>query len=406
MSGASNVVPAARRRAAVLHHANFRLLFLANLGSGVGSWLALIALQVDVYDRTHSGVWVGALLIAAILPAIALGVLFGPLIDRLSRKALMIGSDVGRLVVFCALPFTGSATEIVILAVVAGIGNAFFRPAVLAGLPNLVSDAELPDANALLQLVEWTSMTIGPFVGGVLAAASGPHLAYWVNAVTFAISAVFVGLIPGRLLQSERAIGHGHWRDLREGFQAVFHSRALYTVAVVWTIAMIAFASGNLAEIFLAKRSYSSGTFGFGLLGTASGIGLVAGGLLANRVSTWGMDVAYPRALLIWSLGIAGAAASPGLWLGALAMAVAGVGNGIAVVLNITLVQRGAADHIRGRALTAIMSINYAMVLIVFLAAGPLTDAVGARPVFATAAASLVVAALIARRMLHVEERA
>jgi len=406
VSSASNVAPVVRRRAAVLHHANFRLLFLANLGSGVGSWLALIALQVDVYDRTHSGAWVGALLIAAILPAIVLGLLFGPLIDRLSRKALMICSDIGRLVVFCALPFAGSATVIVILSVVAGIGSAFFRPAVLAGLPNLVSDGELPDANALLQLVEWTSITIGPFVGGVLVAASGPSLAYWVNAVTFAFSAVLVGLIPGRLLQSERAIGRGHWRDLREGFQVVLRSRPLYTVAVVWTIAMIAFASENLAEIFLAKRSYSSGTFGFGLLAAASGIGLVAGALVASRVSNWGMDVAYPRALLVWSLGLAGAAASPGLRLGAFAMAVAGVGNGIAVVLNITLVQRGAADHVRGRALTAIMSVNYAMVLVVFLAAGPLTDAVGARRVFAAAAASLVLAALTARRMLPVGERA
>ena len=219
------------RRAAVLGQTRFRLLFFANLTSGLGNWLALIALQVDVYDRTHSGWWVGALLIANLLPSIVLGLLFGPLVDRLSRKGLMIASDLSRLAVFCALPFAGGAGTIVALAIVAGVGNAFFRPAVLAGVPNLVSDDELPDANAILQLVEWGSTAIGPLAGGVLTASSGPHLAYWVNAVTFGVSALLVSGIPARLLQSERSVGRGHWSDLRDGFLTVRHSRPLFTVS-------------------------------------------------------------------------------------------------------------------------------------------------------------------------------
>jgi len=121
-----------RRRFALLGHSRFRLLFFATFGSGFGSWLAVIALQIDVYDRTRSGWWVGGLLIANILPAVFLGALFGPLVDRLSRKGLMIASDLGRLGVFVALPFVGSAAAIVALAAVAGGGEAFFRPAVLA----------------------------------------------------------------------------------------------------------------------------------------------------------------------------------------------------------------------------------------------------------------------------------
>lgn len=393
------------RRAAVFGNSRFRRLFFANLASGIGTWLALVALQVDVYDRTHSGWWVGALLIANLLPSIFLGLLFGPLVDRLSRKGLMIGSDLGRLLVFCVLPFAGSATAIVALSVVAGVGNAFFRPAVLAGVPNLVSDEELPDANAILQLVEWGSTALGPLVGGALAAASGPHLAYWVNAVTFGVSAVFVAGIPARLLQSERPIGRGHWSDLREGFQTVLRSPPLYTVLVAWTIAMIALASVNLAEIFLAKQTLGSGDFGFGLLWSASGIGLVVGALAANTVvRRFGIRTVYPRALLLWALGTAGAAAAPDIWIAAVAMAVAAVGNGVGVVVNITLVQRGAADQVRGRALAAIMSVNYTMMLVVFLATGPAIDALGARAVYSIAAGSLVVAAAFAARLLPREE--
>ncbi len=407
MTAAAESGQALRARLAVLRHANFRLLFLANFASGVGNWLAVIALQVDVYDRTHSGWWVGALLIGNLLPAVFLGLLFGPLVDRLSRKGLMVASDLGRLAVFAALPFVGTATAIVALAVVAGIGNAFFRPAVLAGVPNLVADEELGDANAVLQLVDWGTTAAGPLVGGALVAASGPHLAYWVNAATFAVSAALVAAIPARLLQSERPIGRGHWRDLREGFDAVLRSQRLNTVLVVWTIAMVAFGTVNLGEVFLAKHTFSAGDFGFGLLWAASGVGLTAGGLSSELlVRRFGARATYPRAMLVWALGTAGAAASPNVWVAAAAMALGGIGNGVAVVVNITLVQRGAPDHLRGRALTAIMSVNYLMVLIVFVATGPAIDAFGARAVYAVGAGSLVLAALVAMRMLPREEPA
>ena len=64
----------------------FRLLFVATLGSLLGTWLATIALTVDVYDQTHSGTWVSALLIAVFLPTVVVGVAVGPLLDRLSRR--------------------------------------------------------------------------------------------------------------------------------------------------------------------------------------------------------------------------------------------------------------------------------------------------------------------------------
>jgi MFS family permease len=389
-----------RRRFALLGHSRFRLLFFATFGSGLGNWLALIALQVDIYDRTHSGWWVGALLIANILPAVFIGVLFGPLVDRLSRKGLMIASDLGRLAVFAVLPFVGSATAIVALAVVAGVGNAFFRPAVLAGLPNLVSGGELASANALIQLVEWTTTAAGPVAGGALVAFSGPHLAYWVNAGTFALSAFLVAGIPGRLLQSDRPIGRGRWSDLAEGLALVRRSRALLCVLVVWSIVMLANAAVNVAEIFLAKSSYSSGDLGFGLLWTGSGIGLVAGGLAAAGLIERDLGSAYVRFLIVFGIGIGCAAAAPNIWVGVVAMVIAGFGNGGAVVANITFVQRGAPDRVRGRAFTLLISANYAVLGIAFVIAGPLTNLVGARWMYAGAAATILLAALVASRFV------
>ncbi len=390
-----------RRRLRLLAHGRFRLLFLATLGSSFGSWLALIALQVDVYDRTRSGWWVAALLVATILPAVFIGLLLGPLVDRLSRKGLMIGSDLCRTAVFATLPFAGSPGQIVLLTALAGIGNGFYRPAVRAGLPNLVGEDDLPLANAALQLTDWVSTALGPLLGGVLVASSGPHLAYWVNAATFALSAALVAGIPGALLQSERAVGNGAFGDLAEGYRVVRRSAALTCVLVAWSIVMVGTGIVNLAEVFLARVSYAAGDVGFGLLWAGSGVGLVLGGLSANRLSRRGLGTAYVRSLLVFAAGIAGAAAAPGLWLGVAAMAVAGFGNGCAVIANVTLVQRSAADRVRGRVFTLLISANTAALAASIVAAGPLTDAVGARWAYAVAAGAILCAALIALRFVR-----
>jgi MFS family permease len=383
-------------RLSLLRIPRFKVLFLATFASGFGNWLALIALQVEVYDRTHSGWWVGGLLMVNVLPSVFIGVLFGPLVDRLSRKALMIASDLGRLAVFVALPFVGSPAAVVALAGLAGIGNAFFRPAVLAGLPNLIRNEDLPAANALLQLVDWGTTAVGPLAGGAIVAASGPHLAYWVNAVTFAFSAVLVGSLPGRYLQSDRPIGRGHWADLADGYRVVRESRSLMCVLVAWSIAMLAYGFVNVAEIFLAKVSYKSGDLGFGLLWTGSGIGLVIGGLAASTLITRDLGKAYVRFLALFAVGVACAAAAPNVWIGALAMVLAGMGNGAAVVGNITFVQRSAPDRVRGRALTLLMSANYGAVGLAFIAAGPVTNALGARWAYGLAAGAIAVATGVA----------
>jgi hypothetical protein len=126
---------------------DFRLLFVATLGSSLGTWLAFIALVVDVYDRTESATWVGALLLAEFVPIVLLGLFAAPFVDRLPRRSILIASDIARAAIFLVLPFAGSASQIVVLALLAGVATSFFRPAAYAGLPNLVPEEELPRAN-------------------------------------------------------------------------------------------------------------------------------------------------------------------------------------------------------------------------------------------------------------------
>ncbi len=375
---------------------DFRRLFLATLGSGAGTWLALVALEVDVWVRTQSSGWVAALLIADLLPTFLIGILVGPLIDRLSRRRLMVGADLARFAVFAVLPFTTNATQVVFLAALAGIATGFFRPAVYAGVPNLVQDEDLTHANSLLQAVDNLTWALGSVVGGALVAAWGVDVAYWINACTFLISAIFLYGIPQRLLQATQAASRGHWADLRDGFSLTVHSKALLTVLIAWNIAMFSNAAVNVAEPRLVFDAFDAGTFGLGLMMGCSGVGLAAGAYFAGQwIERRGLANVYGVSLGLMAVGIGLAAMSPNVWVASACVVISGAGNGAAVVCNALLVQRGAPDALRGRAFAVLMSSNVAFLILGMIVAGRLTDMVGPRWVWAAAATASAVSAVV-----------
>ncbi len=383
---------------------DYRRLLLATLGSGAGTYLAAIALTVDIFDRTDSGKWVSALLIADFLPIILIGLLLGPLVDRFSRRRLLIASDLARVLIFAALPFADSAIAIVVLAGLSGIATGFFRPAVYAGMPNLVSDEDLPNANSILQAAENLTWMIGPILGGVLIAAQGPELAYWLNAASFVISAVLLVRIPAHRLQAGTIESRGHWQDLGDGIRFVLRTRTLFAVLVVWNIVFLGNAAVNVGEVVLAKVSLGAGNVGFGLLVGTSGLGLTIGSLAATSLlERFGTRAGYACSIALMGIGFGLAAVAPTLAVAMAGVLVGSLGNGIAVVCNALLVQRGAPDELRGRVFTVIMSSNYAVFGLGMAAAGPLVDEFGARWLWGAAAIAFLVgsatAALLARNV-------
>jgi MFS family permease len=385
------------RQAGLLRRAqSFRSLFLATLVSGLGTGIAVIALTVDVFDRTGSGTWVAALLLVEFLPMLIVGLLLGPLVDRFSRRRLLIASDLVRLAVFAALPFATGPGTIVALAAVAGFATGFFRPAVYAGLPNLIDEDDLPQANALLQAVDNLTWMVGPLIGGLLLAASGTDLAYALNAVSFLVSALLFYRIPKERLQAGQMHSRGHLRDLAEGFGIVIRSRPLLTVLVAWTVAMLGTALVNVAEVALAKVTFDAGNVGLGVLMAASGLGLLVGSLAGGGwLERRPMATAYGSAIGLMAVGLAFAAVSPNVWVAAACVTLTGFGNGVAGVCNPVFVQRGAPDRLRGRAFTVIMSVNTLVLGVGMAIAGPVTDTWGARWAWAGAAGAYAVAGLL-----------
>jgi len=383
------------RQLAPLGVSGFRLLFFSTLASSFGTLLAAVALAIDVKDRTNEGIWVGAVLVVEFLPTIVVGLLLGPLLDRLERRKLMVVADLLRAAVFAALPFATSAGQIVVLAMVAGLATGFFRPAVYAGVPNLVDETMLAPANALLQTVENVSWAAGPVLGGVLTAAAGPDASYWINAVSFLVSAVLVARIPARMLQSKTALTRGQVTDLKEGFRTVLGSRSLLAVLVGWGLALVAVGATGVSEVFMAKDTLDAGDFGYGLLLGAIGGGLVVGSFASGQVlSRYGVARVYGCGLALMAVGYFATAASPDVWVAAACCIVVGIGNGTAIACNALLVQRGTFDVMRGRALTFVMSATFALAGVGNGAGGLFVHRLGARWIWGAAGGFLLVAAL------------
>jgi MFS family permease len=299
------------------------------------------------------------------------------------------------------LPFAGDALQIVLLAAAAGVATSFFRPAVYAGMPNVVADGDLPRANGLLQSAESITWAVGSIVGGALVAASGPALAYWVNAVTFVVSALLIYRIRACLETAERPASEGHWRDVAKGFRLVRESQTLMTVLVVWSVAILGLAGVNVAEVILAKEVLDAGDFGYGLMVGATGIGLTVGSLVGGGwIAERGVRGPYAVSIGLMAGSTAAAAVAPNVWIASACIVVSGFGNGIAVLCNALLVQRGAPDHLRGRVFTFVMSAGYAFLGVGMIIAGPLTNALGARQVWVIAAGLFVLAAATGWAML------
>jgi MFS family permease len=376
---------------------SFGYLFLATAGSSFGTYLAAVALVLQIRDLTDSGVWVAALLIADFLPIVVIGFLLGPLVDRLSRRWLMIASDLVRFGAFALLPFVDTAEGLVVLAAVTGIATGFFFPAANAAIPNLVSEDDLANANSLTVTVDTLAMTVGPLAGALMYAAWGPSVPYLFNAVTFLVSAALVAKLAESSLRSEDPLTRGHWRDVGDGLKLVVTSRPLRTVLVVWNVALLGSGAVNVAEVFFAKDVLEAGDVGYGTLVAASGVGLAIGSFLsAPALGKVGLRRNYVGSLVLMGVGWGAAALTGAIWL-AVAFVVGGAaGNGSVVVCNRLLVQRGAPDQYRGRALATIMSSNYAVVGLAMAAAGVLVDLVGSRTVWLAAGGLYLFAAFVA----------
>ena len=169
------------------------------------------------------------------------------------------------------------------------------------------------------------------------------------------------------------------------------------TVLVVWGTAGVATGFVNVAEVVFAKDDLGSGNIGLGLLVSATGVGLLIGSFFAaTALGALGMTRVYAGAIALMGAGFGLASLSPTIAIVAVLAGIATIGNGAAIVYNQVLVQRGAPDAMRGRALAVLMSSYYAILGLAMAGGGLLVDAAGARVAWGVAGCIYLGAAVLA----------
>lgn len=183
---------------ALLRRPAFGLLVVGELISFIGDYVFFVALTLWVFKLTGSATILATSLIAATVGQGLLGLFAGAATDRSDRRGVIIASDVGRALLVAALPFVlpRSIPGGLMLLVLVNVGTVFFRTGIFALIPTIVSHEELLTANALFQTTQRIGGMVGSGLGGVLVTVLGYHMVFYIDALSFLVSAVCVSSMP------------------------------------------------------------------------------------------------------------------------------------------------------------------------------------------------------------------
>ena len=375
-----------------LFNRHFLLLWQGQTVSGVGISLSQIATVYWLLQETGSATTMGLVSMAAALPGVILGPVGGAIADRYSRKRLIVIGDCLLGVAALCLGFAFLAVDgavgakvaaLVVSGVLTGIVSSFFRPAVMASIPNLVPTTRLSTANAMNSFSMTASMGIGTAIGGVLFRLLGAPALFLANGVTYLVSALSETFIrvPQTLPQappSMRALFSAFVSDVATGLGHVWNRPGLRNMVLAFAVLnLVSAPTGVLLPILLDQHRGLAPDW-FGYLMAAMAAGNVAGMAFAGVVRidgparlAYGLTALFTMAAATFLIGVA---ESPYLLLAA--NAVNGVFMGIMTVAFTTLMQATTPDELRGRVMSVMMTVIGGTVPLAMGLAGVLADAV------------------------------
>jgi len=271
-----------------LRERSFSLLLAGSLVSIIGDAFVLVALPFAILALGGSAAEIGLVLAARAIPNAIFLLVGGVWADRLPRRLVMLTTDLVRavvtgLVVVALITDRAGIATLVVLMVVFGIAEAFFRPAFQGVLPQTVSDRNLQQAYGFIAMTPALGIAIGGAAGGLTVALLGPPGALLLVAIAFVAAAglfAFMTTRPGGLNETRQPFLH----DLRSGWQA-FSSRTWLVVCVIGEGLYALFVMPVIYAIGpLIAREAFDGPASWGYILSGFGVGFLIGGLIAMRI--------------------------------------------------------------------------------------------------------------------------
>jgi MFS family permease len=396
-----------------LKHRNYRLFFVGQGTSLIGTWITRVATSWMIYRLTGSAMLLGLIGFAAQIPTFFLAPFAGVLVDRWNRHRVLLVTQVLAMLQsagLAALAFTGTVTvgRVAALSVLQGLINAFDMPARQAMVSEMVeARADLANAIALNSTMVNLARLVGPSIAGVLLAAFGEGWCFALDALSYL--AVLASLLAMRLERRTLPVTRKHvLAELADGFRYVAGFKPIRSILLLLGLVSLTGVPYVVLMPIFAARVLGGGPHALGLLMGASGLGAVVGALwLASRPSVLGLGRILVIAGTAFGAGLVGFSCSRWMWLSLPLLVVTGAGMMVQMAASNTLVQTLVDEDKRGRVMSFYAVAFFGMAPFGSLAAGWLGDRIGApATVLAGGVATLVAVALFARELPELRELA
>ena len=391
---------------------DLRLLFVAQNLSFMGDWFTFVALAGLVQDVTGSKFLVSLLLVAFSLPSFLASPIGGPVADRYDRRKVLIIVSILQAVAATGLLFIGDSRIWIAFVAQGSIAAlaAFVRPALEAAIPNLARNPEeLRQANAVFGSSWGVMLAVGAGIGGIFSQAFGREAAFIADIATFLIATGLIALVTRPMQEARTKTKSRRIHPIRDMGEALHLAKSDPAImSLLMSKMTFAVGAGVVSQLAVyAADSFNSGDAGRGLMLGLRGLGSALGPLVAARFVKDDLS----RVILVCGisgLGFAGgylaAAASPILIMAAIFIGLAHLGGGAQWTLSTYGLQMRCPDEMRGRVLAGDFALITLSLGLSSLAAGVVSEYIGARgaiTVFALLAVCASVVYLLATRSVR-----
>ncbi|HJQ23875.1 MAG TPA: MFS transporter [Blastocatellia bacterium] len=269
----------------VLQVASFRRIWLAELLSGLGSHISRLGLLLYLFHSTNNTKALATLLALEMLPGAIVAPVSGALIDRLSRRKIMIASDLARMVFMLTILAYPTQGVIYCMAALHSISAAFFDPAKTASIPLLIESDQLTEANGIGQSTSNVMLVVGPVLGTQLFMGAGLQTMLVIDALTFLASALLIARveIPERDLP-EGATLNSISIEIATGWIYLTRHRLIRYLIALFFISLTCVGTWLPLAPFFIKSFLRGSDLVLGIQLGMLGVGGVLGGTLAPKL--------------------------------------------------------------------------------------------------------------------------
>ncbi len=394
MSDRTAVNPAVPTRFRALQHRNFQLFIAGQLISLIGTWMQTTAQLWLIYELTGSAAFLGVLGFASQVPMLFLSSLGGYVGDRYDRKRGVIATQSASMIlafVLAALKLTNIVNkwEVLVIAFLLGIVNAFDVPIRQAFFVQMVGKEDLPNAIALNSSIFNGARVVGPAMAGFAIAWFGEGWCFFLNGLSFV--AVIVALLMMRIERTEtKPSEDSPLKSFVQGFHFAMSDAAVRPALLLLSVLSL---FGLQYSVFLpiyANDILRGGARILGLLMSAAGVGAVLGALhFAARTHYKGLARWIAATSMTCAAGLIIFSQARFFWLCAAVLFVVGFAATSQMAATNTLIQNRVPDELRSRVMAVYATMFMGVQPIGSLIAGGVAKHIGA-PYTLTVFGSLV----------------